>query len=175
MSTNDFDGETGLESQSPGRFALLRHDWPEPHRDLVLQRPGQESQERLMTWALYPREPGEDVFRAERMTTGRAVPLEPHRAIYLTYEGPVSGGRGSVSRECGGLVASAESVENWAFSLRVEGPDGWFEGRLRIARGAAGEESLAIRVSSRHDSAAAGGFVFVWEPARNAAVRIDNP
>jgi len=171
---NSFEDETGRNGPATGRFALLRHDWPEPHRDLVLQRPGEESREQLMTWALYAQEPEKNVFRADRITIGRAVPLEPHRAIYLCYEGPVSGGRGSVSRECGGLVVSDENDKLWVFKLRVGRPGGWFDGRLRIERAAIGHYALAIRVSSRHESAAAGGFVFVWEPARSSAMRIDN-
>jgi len=66
------------------RFAILAHDWPEPHFDLLL-----EAGPVLRAWRLRG-EPG-----------AAAVPAEPnadHRLLYLDYEGPVSGGRGTVTR-----------------------------------------------------------------------------
>ena len=66
------------------RFAVLRHDHPFPHWDLLL-----ETGDRCRTWRLLA-EPG----------PGRTVPAEPiadHRPHYLTYEGRVSGGRGTVA------------------------------------------------------------------------------
>ncbi|QDU18863.1 DNA polymerase ligase N-terminal domain-containing protein [Urbifossiella limnaea] len=66
------------------RFVVLSHDWPEPHFDLLL-----EAGPVLRAWRLRG-EPG-----------AAAVPAEPnadHRTLYLDYEGPVSGGRGSVTR-----------------------------------------------------------------------------
>ncbi len=64
------------------RFVVLSHDWPEPHFDLLL-----EAGPVLRAWRLRG-EPGET-----------AVPAEPnadHRLLYLDYEGPVSGNRGTV-------------------------------------------------------------------------------
>ncbi|MFO0796437.1 MAG: DNA polymerase ligase N-terminal domain-containing protein [Gemmataceae bacterium] len=66
------------------RFVVLSHDWPEPHFDLLL-----EAGPVLRAWRLRG-EPG-----------AAAVPAEPnadHRLMYLDYEGPVSGGRGTVTR-----------------------------------------------------------------------------
>lgn len=65
------------------RFVILHHDWPFDHFDFMLEGDG-----RLMTWRL-PNAPtaGETVV-AER--------LPDHRIDYLNYEGPVSGGRGTV-------------------------------------------------------------------------------
>ena len=68
------------------RFVILHHDAPAGlHFDLMLERGGV-----LVTWSL-PRspEPGVDI-------TGQR--LADHRLAYLDYEGPVSGGRGTVSR-----------------------------------------------------------------------------
>ena len=67
------------------RFALLAHDWPAPHLDLLL-----EAGPACWTWRL-PKFPA----------SGQSVPAEriaDHRLAYLDHEGPVSGGRGSVSR-----------------------------------------------------------------------------
>ena len=72
------------------RFVILRHD-PAPagdrplHWDLML-----ETADRLRTWALES-EPGPGRTIAAR-------PLVDHRPEYLDYQGPLSGGRGAVSR-----------------------------------------------------------------------------
>ena len=67
------------------RFVILEHDWPARHWDLLL-----EAGAVLRAWRLLA-EPG----------AGVAVPAQPnadHRLLYLDYEGPVSGDRGTVSR-----------------------------------------------------------------------------
>jgi hypothetical protein len=67
------------------RFAVLAHDHPTPHWDLFL-----EAGDVLRSWRLSP-----------GIESGEAVPAEPtadHRLTYLDYEGPVSGGRGTVAR-----------------------------------------------------------------------------
>lgn len=67
------------------RFVVLLHDWPALHWDFLV-----EAGETLRAWRL-PSEP-----RAE--CDSPAEPNVPHRLLYLDYEGPVSGGRGTVSR-----------------------------------------------------------------------------
>jgi hypothetical protein len=67
------------------RFVILTHDWPFPHWDFLVEAGGV-----LRAWRLLA-EP----------VAGADVPAEPnfdHRPFYLDYEGPVSGGRGSVAR-----------------------------------------------------------------------------
>lgn len=67
------------------RFVILTHDHPFRHWDLMLEEgPG------LRTWRL-----------TEAPQPGRAIAAErlpDHRCEYLDYEGPVSGGRGTVRR-----------------------------------------------------------------------------
>ena len=72
------------------RFVILEHDFPEPHFDLML-----EDGDSLRTWRL-PEMPGigKLLFAPE---------LPPHRRMYLDYEGPVGGDRGSVVRRAGGV------------------------------------------------------------------------
>ena len=73
------------------RYVVLRHEGvADPHYDFMLElSPGAA----LTTWRCdtWP-------FRA----TIPLTPLADHRREYLTYEGPVSGGRGTVTRVAGG-------------------------------------------------------------------------
>ena len=102
--TGDANGEV------PGgalRFALLAHShpvpgYPAPHFDLLLEDPALPGADspgggRCRTWRLR----ADPRFDAP---TG-AQPLPPHRAHYLEYEGPVTGGRGTVRRLDGGELA----------------------------------------------------------------------
>lgn len=84
----------------PPRFVLLEHRWGGVHWDFMLERDGV-----LKTWALdAPPRPGGEVDARE---------LPDHRAAYLDYEGPISRGRGAVSRVDGGRY---EPIE-WADGL----------------------------------------------------------
>jgi hypothetical protein len=67
------------------RFTILRHDSPKGlHWDLLL-----ESGAVLRAWALpRPPQPGMEM-------TAEALP--DHRLLYLEYEGPISGDRGTVA------------------------------------------------------------------------------
>ncbi|HEY2761859.1 MAG TPA: DNA polymerase ligase N-terminal domain-containing protein [Pirellulales bacterium] len=71
------------------RFVILCHEMPGSQRglhwDFML-----EQGEMLRTWALHE----EPISGAEI----RAEVLADHRALYLDYEGPISGERGTVSR-----------------------------------------------------------------------------
>ena len=68
------------------RFVVVEHDSPRGlHWDLMLEEGGV-----LLTWAL-----------SEPPQAARTIPAEAlsdHRLAYLDHEGPVSGGRGSVTR-----------------------------------------------------------------------------
>lgn len=67
------------------RFAILTHDYPELHWDLLL-----EVETGLRTWRLQrPANENGPIL---------ALPLANHRKEYLDYEGPVSGNRGHVTR-----------------------------------------------------------------------------
>ena len=72
------------------RFAVLEHDFPHVHWDFLL-----EAGDHLRSWRL-----------EEQPALGRAIRAEAianHRLLYLDFEGPVSGGRGSVRRLDGGI------------------------------------------------------------------------
>ncbi len=67
------------------RFVILEHAWDGVHWDLMLERG-----EVLRTWAIdAPIEAGVDL---------PARALADHRRLYLEYEGPISGARGTVRR-----------------------------------------------------------------------------
>lgn len=87
------------------RFVILDHDHPFPHRDLMLEAGG-----RLRTWRLVG-----DPLSHEPIV---AEPLGDHRIEYLSYQGPVSGGRGSVSRwDAGEYRIVVESPDELALEL----------------------------------------------------------
>lgn len=69
------------------RFVVLEHRWAGVHYDVMLEDVAQGS---LRTWAVeIPLTPGVDLPARE---------LAAHRLVYLDYEGPISGDRGSVRR-----------------------------------------------------------------------------
>jgi hypothetical protein len=92
------------------RFVILRHELPSTaragvHWDLMLEQDGV-----LRTWAL-----------AAAPGLGEAIAadaLPDHRLDYLTYEGPISGDRGEVSRwDEGTYEVRSESLGELHFRL----------------------------------------------------------
>jgi hypothetical protein len=100
------------------RFAILAHDYPAPHWDLFL-----EAGPVLRSWRL-----------PAPLAAGPPVPAEPvadHRLIYLDFEGPVSGGRGSVTRvDAGEFGWEADTPD--LLLVRLVGEK--FIGRLAVQR-----------------------------------------
>lgn len=103
------------------RFVILEHDWPALHWDLLLE--------------------AGDVLRAWRLLAepapGAAVPAEAnfdHRRLYLDYEGPLSGDRGSVSRWDAGTF---EWVEDGVARVVMNLRGGKLAGRVVVAGGVA--------------------------------------
>lgn len=100
------------------RFVVLLHTLPDgsSHFDWLLERPAAEGGEPggLMAWRL-------EQFPGARCAAVRAERMEDHRRIYLEYEGPVSGGRGSVRRVVEGQwLPVAESEDGAEFRVRFE-------------------------------------------------------
>ena len=86
------------------RFAILEHDWPTRHWDFLL-----EAGNVLRAWRLL-----------EEPELGKTISAEAnfdHRLIYLDFEGPLSGHRGSVTRWDAGTF---EWIENDANRVVVE-------------------------------------------------------
>lgn len=128
-------------------WVVLRHDTPDGgwHYDWMLDAadapapPGPGGGGGLVTFRVTdrPDDPRVRAFHGER--------LPDHRREYLTYEGPVSGGRGSVRREAGGrcrvefvgerglavvLLGTPDGDRRWVGQPDVRGPLG---GRERWA------------------------------------------
>lgn len=82
------------------RFVILAHDWPTPHFDLLL-----ECGPVLKAWRLHG-EPAVGVAVA-------AEAIGDHRLLYLDYEGPIGGDRGSVRRWDTGTYQGEVSEPNW--------------------------------------------------------------
>jgi hypothetical protein len=75
------------------RFVILRHSVNGgEHFDLMLELPGQQTL-RTIQFEKWPIEPGQRCPARE---------IQPHRRVYLDYEGEISGGRGHVRRVAGG-------------------------------------------------------------------------
>lgn len=165
-------GEIERDADIPrkGRFVVLKHDWPEPHRDLIVELRNTVGAARLPTWALYPERPDDRFFPSNRALAGRAVALEFHRREYLEYEGPVSGDRGSVQRECRGVVIDSDSDpggDRIRIALEVFGPGEIVTpGELWIERKPESRLIRDIQVGRNHAEAAASGHVFEWRPER---------
>ena len=90
------------------RFVILTHDSPELHWDFLL-----ECGDALKSWRL-PQTP----------QTGQwlcAQALDDHRLMYLDYEGPVSGSRGTVQRWDHGSYTWLGDHSTDAYRLRVQG------------------------------------------------------
>ncbi len=67
------------------RYVILEHDWPTPHWDVLL-----EAGAVLRAWRVM-----------DEPRCGVALPAASnfnHRLLYLDYEGPLTGNRGSVTR-----------------------------------------------------------------------------
>lgn len=87
---------------------VLEHTLPDGtvHFDWMIEHPSFAGEHRLVTWRVESRPDTADAFEAER--------IGAHRAAYLQFEGPVSGGRGSVRRMAAGTARWARLDERAA-------------------------------------------------------------
>jgi hypothetical protein len=89
-----------MDLDSPRRYVVLHHTgYGEPHFDFMI---AVDDISPLRTW----RSP---VWPIDRRTPPQ--PLPDHRRVYLTYEGPVSNGRGHVRRVAEGVLRIEHSDE----------------------------------------------------------------
>ncbi len=113
------------------RYVILEHDYPERHWDFML-----EAGEVLRTWKL-----------SSPPQMGLVIPAEKsfdHRPVYLDYEGPISGGRGSVVRwDSGSFQTIAE--DNDRVEVRLTGKH--MNGDAIFARDARGQWQVRFQKS----------------------------
>ncbi len=105
------------------RFVILEHDHPFQHWDFML-----EAADHLLSWRLSAPPAPEQTVTAER--------IPDHRRLYLDYEGPVSGGRGTVTRWDAGEFEWLEDAEDRKL-VRLKGLR--LDGIFRVERAAGGE------------------------------------
>lgn len=90
---NERDGGVGVGMRV--RFVVLHHTGvEEPHFDLMVEVSGREGGG-LLTWRVGS---SPEVWGSAEHGEIGAVRIGDHRAVYLTYEGEISGGRGAVRR-----------------------------------------------------------------------------
>jgi hypothetical protein len=98
------------------RFAILSHDHPFPHWDLLL-----EENDVCRTWRLLSSIDSAKVIAAEQMFD--------HRLMYLDYAGPISGGRGHVTQWDRGTYERLDEQDD-SCMVRLTG-DRW-QGLIRL-------------------------------------------
>lgn len=115
-----------MRSEVFSRFVILRHAAPDGvHWDLMLEQDG-----RLATWRL----PSEPHGAAARPIV--CVRIGDHRRDFLDYEGPISGGRGSVTRADGGtFLMLSRGEDEWL----VEIHGGKMNGAFQLRRSGVGD------------------------------------
>ena len=113
-------------------FVILLHvGHGQDHYDLMLP-----AGDALATWRVET-DPAK-LAAGESAPAGR---LADHRSAYLTYEGPVSRGRGQVSRVAGGTCRTiARRDDYWEFELASDAVAGAFE----LARVGPGEDDWRL-------------------------------
>ncbi len=111
------------------RFAILRHELPQnasrpSHWDLMLEHRGV-----LITWELPTLAFDKLPATFEQLQIRR---LADHRIAYLTYEGPVSNDRGTVTQvDCGTYWVSERDSNAW---LEVEATGRTYHIRMQLPK-----------------------------------------
>ncbi len=135
------DAEAASEQAEMPRYVIQEHHHQGVHWDLMLESGG-----RLLTWRLeHPLSPDRPI---------RAESLPDHRLAYLEYEGPVSGGRGTVRRWDWGqfdwLERSGESV-----AVRLAGRR--LRGTVHLSLTAGGSWTAAFRPAESGSGGSSSG------------------
>lgn len=132
-------------SDTPDRpTVLLRHELPDgtSHVDWMIAPDDMDGRELLVTFRVAGRV--DELTAGERLAARR---IGDHRRAYLTFEGPVSDGRGTVRRLAGGVVVSWQRLPGrWHMEIDWVGPAGGFRRQaLDVTRQRPGD-SWVIRV-----------------------------
>ncbi len=124
---------------------LLSHELPDAttHVDWMIASEPQ-GREPLVTFRVGSRI---DEMKADQGLLARRI--DDHRAEFLSYEGPVSGNRGTVRRLTRGTVVSWErSGDRWQMEIEWPDPKGGLRRQnLRLSRRGAGSDAWLIEAS----------------------------
>lgn len=105
------------------RFVILVHDFPFEHWDFLL-----EGSKACRTWRLLQSPDLLSIKSNEDSLFIRAEAMPDHRIHYLTYEGPVSNGRGTVVRwDSGEFISLGNHDDECLFTLYGERLSGTFQ------------------------------------------------
>jgi hypothetical protein len=120
----------------------LLHELPDGSRHvdwMIAQDP--RGRDPLVTFRVQQRV--DELHAGQRL---EAVRIADHRPAYLTYEGPVSGKRGTVSRLARGTVARLdERPDGWGMEVRWEVPPARSRRqRLRVTRQGSDGDAWAV-------------------------------
>jgi hypothetical protein len=111
-----------------GKFVIQQHETAQgTHFDLML-----DQGEDLATFQF--------ARRPDSLAEGESLPfrrLPNHRRAYLTYEGPVSGGRGIVRIVRDGIYVVTDGGEK-GWTLSLEAPEGAVQARIDLPDGPEG-------------------------------------
>ena len=109
-------GEGATVGFGMGRWVLLLHELPDgsSHFDWMIQPTGGGAEAALVTFrvARRPDDPSLTDFEAERVAD--------HRAAYLSFEGQVLGGRGTVRRVAQGIATIVRDDAHFVVTLDGE-------------------------------------------------------
>ena len=127
--------ESPQATEQQKRFVILRHYFSAggngeffDHFDLML-----EQNSKLATWQL------EELPSPDKGVVAKKLP--DHRVVYLDYEGPVSGGRGSVEQVMAGIYEICEKNDSCLEVLLTS------KGqllRLKIVSGSSGTVTVSV-------------------------------
>ena len=112
---------------------LLRHETPcGTHHDWMLAEPNTWHQQDARLWTGRVQTDSRDWASTGAWTVDE---IEPHRRHYLTYEGPISGGRGHVARvDCGWFVPVLWTADRIVIALTMQHCQGRAE-MCRVTQG----------------------------------------
>jgi len=129
---DEYKIEDQPSQSSPSRLqtALLLHETPDggSHHDWLLVDPNASDHERAPLWTARVAPASDRWAEIGRFELQR---IAHHRLAYVTYEGPVSGGRGTVRRiDEGGFTAIEWTEDRIVLDLKMKG----FQGRITLRR-----------------------------------------
>lgn len=148
---------TGESMAITGKIVISSHDWPESHWDMYVDFDALS--EKLATWAI-------DAPPGMLESSGHAAKLADHRRVYLTFEGEVSDGRGTVAVVFEGEFTTENTAADKELTLQL---------RLKARSGETLEGDMTLYPkkipvdpkTKKPVSATRNNWSWIWQPKRN--------